>query len=29
MYVGVDSRDRDYVEAAAEGLRIRNITLAS
>jgi streptogramin lyase len=29
MYVGVDSRDRDYVEAAAEGLRIQNITLAS
>lgn len=29
MYVGVDSRDRDYVEAAAEGLRIRNITIAS
>ena len=29
MYVGVDSRDREYVEAAAEGLRIRNVTLAS
>ena len=29
MYVGVDSRDRAYVEAAAEGLRIRNITLAT
>jgi streptogramin lyase len=29
MYVGVDSRDRNYVEAAAEGLRIRDITLAS
>jgi hypothetical protein len=29
MYVGVDSRDQAYVEAAAEGLRIRNVTLAS
>jgi hypothetical protein len=29
MYVGVQSPDRAYVEAAAEGLRIRNITLAS
>ena len=29
MYVGVDSRDREYVEAAAEGLRIRNVNLAS
>lgn len=29
MSVGVQSPDRAYVEAAAEGLRIRNITLAS
>jgi streptogramin lyase len=28
MYVGVQSPDRAYVEAAAEGLRIRNINLA-